>query len=149
MYRDGYYAALARPERSVEPVHTAPTMQWRAAVKKDIIVRMKTTRPNPQDLALAEEYSRRLRERIGDNLLSVTLFGSRARGDARDGSDFDLIVKVKRRSSEVREIVAEVDVEMMNEHNELFVGMLYDEDEWAKESRFPLGWYVEEEGIPL
>jgi predicted nucleotidyltransferase len=110
---------------------------------------MNATRPKPRDLALAEEYSRRLRERLGDNLLSVTLFGSRARGAARDGSDFDLIVKVKRRSPSVRDMVAQVDVEMMDEYNELFVGMLYDEDEWANESRFPLGWHVEEEGIPL
>ena len=40
-----------------------------------------------RDLALAREYSRRLRERLGENLLSVTLYGSRARGDARVGSD--------------------------------------------------------------
>ena len=110
---------------------------------------MNISRLDSRNLLPAKEYSRRLRARIGDNLLSVTLFGSRARGDAGDGSDFDIIVQVKKRSPAVREIVTQVDVEMMNEHNELFVGMLYDEEEWADESRFPLGWHVEEEGIAL
>lgn len=33
-----------------------------------------------------------LRQALGDGLISVILFGSRARGDARDGSDWDLLV---------------------------------------------------------
>ncbi len=106
-------------------------------------------RAKPGDLELAKEYARRLRDRLGKNLVSVTLFGSRARGDARDGSDFDLIVRVKRRSENVRDVITDVDVEMMNEYDELFVGMLYDEGEWQLESKMPLGWNVDEEGVAL
>ena len=84
-------------------------------------------RARPRDLELAREYARRLRARLGDNLVAVTLYGSRARGDAREGSDFDLIVEVRERTDEVRELVLELDVEMMNEFEELFVGMVYDE----------------------
>jgi hypothetical protein len=102
-----------------------------------------------RDLSLAREYSRRLRERLGGNLISVTLYGSRARGDARDGSDFDLIVRVRERTEEIRELALEVDVEMMNEFDELFVGVLYDEAEWARAERFPFGWNVRREGLPL
>ena len=101
------------------------------------------------DITLAREYARRLRERLGEALLSVTLYGSRARGDAREGSDFDLIVKVKREDSTVRETVLALDVEMMNEFGELFVGMIYSEDEWRIESEMPLGWNVAKEGVPL
>jgi len=102
-----------------------------------------------RDLALAREYSRRLRERLGDNLVSVTLYGSRARGDAREGSDFDLIVRVRERTDEARELALEVDVEMMNEFEELFVGVLYDEAEWERAERFPFGWNVKREGLFL
>ena len=102
-----------------------------------------------KDLALAREYARRLKERLGDKLVSVTLYGSRARGDAREGSDFDLIVQVRERTEEVSEVVLELDVEMMNEFEELFVGMIYDEAEWSRTRRFPLGWSVDREGIAL
>ncbi len=101
------------------------------------------------DLELAREYARRLRNRLGKNLVSVTLFGSRARGDARDGSDFDLIVRVKTRRGDVRDVITDVDVEMMNEFDELFVGMLYDEEEWEFAAKFPFGWNVVSEGVSL
>jgi predicted nucleotidyltransferase len=101
------------------------------------------------DLDLAREYARRLRERLGVNLLSVTLYGSRARGDAHDGSDFDLIVRVKQSTQAVRELVLDVDVEMMNEFEELFVGMIYDETHWDLAARFPFGWNVAREGVSL
>ena len=104
-----------------------------------------TTRP--RDLELAREYARRLAERLGDNLVSVTLYGSRARGDAREGSDFDLIVQVRERSKEVHEVVTDVDCGMMNEFEELFVGLVYDEQEWAFTAGLPFGWNVEREGV--
>ena len=102
-----------------------------------------------KDIDLAREYAGRLKRRLGDRLLSVTLYGSRARGDARVGSDFDLIVEVRERTAEVRDMVLELDVEMMNEFDELFVGMVYDEADWKREREMPLGWNVSREGIPL
>ena len=102
-----------------------------------------------KDLALAREYARRLKERLGDRLVSVTLYGSRARGDAREGSDFDLIVQVKSRADDTREVVLDVNVEMMDEFEMLFMGMLYDEEEWSRTRLFPLGWSVDREGIAL
>lgn len=39
-----------------------------------------------------EAIVRALRERLGDDLVAVALFGSRARGDSRPGSDLDLFV---------------------------------------------------------
>ena len=105
--------------------------------------------PRDRDLALAREYARRLKERLGDKFVAVTLYGSRARGDAREGSDFDLIVEVRQRTEEVRELVLQLDVEMMNEFDELFVGMVYDEEEWARAERFPFGWNVNREGLSL
>lgn len=104
-------------------------------------------RARPRDLELAREYARRLRARLGDNLVAVTLYGSRARGDAREGSDFDCVVRVRERTREVREIVTDVDCGMMDDFDELFVGMVYDESEWAFTAGLPFGWNVEREGI--
>lgn len=50
---------------------------------------------SPGDLALAKEFVRRLAEQVDDRLFRVTLFGSRARGDADEESDLDLFVALK------------------------------------------------------
>src|SRR5713101_6822486 len=50
---------------------------------------------SPHDLALAKEFARRLAEQIDPQLFQVTLFGSRARGDADEESDLDLFVALK------------------------------------------------------
>ena len=102
-----------------------------------------------EDLSLAKEYARRLRERLGDNLIAIILYGSRARGDARVGSDFDFIVRIRQRTVDVREIITDVDVEMMNDFGELFVGIPYDEREWTLEAKVPFGWNVTREGVNL
>ena len=41
---------------------------------------------------LAADYARLLREALGERLVSVVLFGSVARGDARASSDIDLLI---------------------------------------------------------
>jgi predicted nucleotidyltransferase len=103
----------------------------------------------PKDKELAQQFADRLRERLGDNLVAVTLFGSRARGTAGEGSDFDFIVQVIQKSEAVSEAVLDVEVEMMNEFEALFAAIIYSTDEWAFTKQTPLGWNVADEGISL
>lgn len=44
------------------------------------------------DLEVAQRAVEALRQGLGDALLAVVLFGSRARGEARENSDWDLLV---------------------------------------------------------
>lgn len=39
-----------------------------------------------------------MRERFGEDLVSVVVYGSFARGEAREGSDLDVLVVVGRQS---------------------------------------------------
>lgn len=53
------------------------------------------TRPatsNPSETDVAAVATEALRQGLGEALLGVVLFGSRARGDAHDTSDWDLLV---------------------------------------------------------
>ena len=50
---------------------------------------------------IAREFGRRVRELAGARLLEVRVFGSRARGDARPGSDLDLWVLTDREDREL------------------------------------------------
>ncbi|MEW6416934.1 MAG: nucleotidyltransferase domain-containing protein [Nitrospirota bacterium] len=43
----------------------------------------------------------KLKEILGDNLIEVAAFGSRVRGDFDGDSDFDILIVVKKRTSDV------------------------------------------------
>ena len=53
---------------------------------------MATSAVSPELRGAAERYAELLRDVLGDNLVSVILFGSVARGDASAGSDIDLVI---------------------------------------------------------
>jgi predicted nucleotidyltransferase len=102
-----------------------------------------------QATALAREYAEVLRDRLGDAIERIVLFGSRARGEARPGSDFDVLVVVHIPRSQAREAVIDAGVTMMDRHEALFAAVLYDREQWANAQAFPLAWRIAEEGIPL
>ncbi len=60
------------------------------------------------------EYRRRLAEIFGDELDSVILYGSQARGEAIDGSDIDVLCVMKRHLDygEVLDRTSEVTAEL-------------------------------------
>lgn len=45
---------------------------------------------------IISEYHQRLEEVLGDELDSIVLYGSHARGDAEPGSDIDILCIIKR-----------------------------------------------------
>lgn len=100
-------------------------------------------------IGMAREYASRVREMLGSHVHRIVLFGSQARGDAREDSDFDLLVVVDETTPEVRRATLDASVEMMDRYNRLFATLLYDETRWSAARRFPLGFNIEREGIPL
>ena len=58
------------------------------------------------------EFAERLRERFGDEVVSIRMYGSRARGDANPDSDIDLAVVVSDANPERRRAVRHLAVEV-------------------------------------
>jgi predicted nucleotidyltransferase len=54
---------------------------------------------------LAEAFADALAGRLGSNLVRVSLFGSRARGEHRRRSDYDLMIVLRRASAEARSTI--------------------------------------------
>ena len=79
----------------------------------------------------------------------IILFGSQARGDATERSDYDFVVVVDGRTPELRDRVSDIGAEMLSRREELCAALLYDTVEWEWERRSPLGWNVEREGVVL
>jgi predicted nucleotidyltransferase len=98
---------------------------------------------------VAAEYGQLLRKRLGPHVRRIVLFGSRARGDATDASDYDFLVIVDRRTRDVREAILDVGAEMLNRYDRLFAALTYTDAEWEDGVRFPLGWNIERDGIAV
>lgn len=98
---------------------------------------------------LATEYAQRIRAKLGSRVKQIILFGSRARGDAWQGSDYDCIVVVDHRTPDIREAILDADIEMLDKYGRLFAALLYGEEEWRRCQRYPMAWNVEKEGIAL
>jgi predicted nucleotidyltransferase len=99
--------------------------------------------------ALATEYAGLIRHRLGARVREIILFGSRARGDAEEASDYDCVVVVDRKTPDVREAILDADVAMLDRHERLFAALLYSENEWQRAKNFPLGWNILKEGVVL
>lgn len=54
-----------------------------------------------------ELFARLIKERLGDRLVRVVLFGSRARGDAQEDSDYDCLIVTREITREVKDVIDE------------------------------------------
>lgn len=102
-----------------------------------------------QPPSVALEYAREVRKRLGGHARRIILFGSQARGEASDGSDYDFIVVLDHRTREARDLISDAGIELLNERDAMCAALIYDESEWRNTLRFPLGWNVEREGVLL
>jgi predicted nucleotidyltransferase len=90
-----------------------------------------------------------LRDMYGDNIDRIVLFGSRARGDARDDSDYDVAVFLKTMPDRWEEMdrLADLRVELIDE-----TGFFFDLLPFAAErydARTPLMWDIRGQGQAL
>lgn len=85
-----------------------------------------TNKTSWQDDPVVQEFAALLRQRLGTHLRQILLFGSRARGDAQDGSDYDMLVVVDHRTPKLR-----------------------GETEWQQGQELPLARNIAREGVQL
>jgi len=98
---------------------------------------------------VALEFAQLVRERLGARVRRIILFGSRARGDARTESDYDVVVVVDRRNPDLREAILKIEADLMDRHGSLVACLLRDEPEWEASQGLPIGLNVAREGVPL
>ena len=91
-----------------------------------------------------------VREHFGDRLERIVLYGSRARGDARPDSDYDIAIFVKDLGNRWREFkaIAPVTVALLDEHDTAINAMLFPEGHWRHPSS-PLMHEVRKDGLDL
>jgi predicted nucleotidyltransferase len=105
----------------------------------------------PNEQAAIRRYIADIRERFPGKVLSVTLFGSKARGDASAESDIDLLVLVDEESREIRSELWRIASDVSLEHNVVLSVRVFARSRWAETRRIRLPLYraIVADGIPL
>ena len=99
--------------------------------------------------AIAQEYSEKVRAALGPRLREIILFGSRARGDNTEWSDYDMLLIVDKRDRDLRNVVVDIEVGILNTYERLVGSIVYEAGEWERKKESPLGMNIKKEGIRL
>ena len=88
---------------------------------------------------------------VRPQIISLLLFGSRARGDHRTHSDYDVLVVVRRKSPDLMDVLYESVLEALLTHGRLISLKIFNEQEFARLDRLgtPFTRRVRAEGQPL
>ena len=98
---------------------------------------------------VVSKYLENVRNRLKSRLKNIYLFGSRARGDAWEGSDYDIALVVKDRDQKLENLVLDVSTLLLDEFEALISTQIFTEEEWSLEKKLPLGINILKEGIAL
>jgi predicted nucleotidyltransferase len=95
------------------------------------------------------DCANQLKQALGERLRELWLYGSRARGEARSDSDYDLLVLLDRDAAELRERILDVQVDMLDRHDALVTTLLHTEDDWRQQQGYPLAINIAREAVRL
>ncbi len=98
---------------------------------------------------LVDLFVKKLKERLGNRLIRIILFGSRARGDYHPDSDYDFLVIVDEVTPEVNEAIDDLSGEFLYEYSKLFPVIAVSEKRFANEKYNPLYMNIRKEGVTL
>jgi predicted nucleotidyltransferase len=96
-----------------------------------------------------EYFSESIRKKLRDNLKSIILFGSRARGDYNNDSDYDFAIILNKKNKKSIDDIRNIEVDFLNRFDELTSSLIYDEKEWVIRLSMPIGINIIREGIQL
>jgi predicted nucleotidyltransferase len=96
-------------------------------------------------------YVERVTRFYPDEVMSVTLYGSQARGDAKAESDIDVLVVVRRDTPALRQALADVAWQVQFEHGVVISDIIRSVEQFnrMRENRFPFYQNIEREGVLL
>lgn len=106
-----------------------------------------------KDLQIAKNFSKELKNKLGDELISVIFYGSRARGKTKKDSDLDLFLLMKKRpkiNSRVGQLLIDTTSKYLDEENIYISAIpygLHEYDKWKDYS--PVLHWINKEGIKI
>ena len=113
--------------------------------------RLSDVRLKTQERKAINAFSRRVKAALGKQVISVLLFGSKARGKSNSDSDIDIYILVKKNTLGVGEKIAEITAAILNEYEILLSPVSYDLNEERKNLELGSFFFeaVKKEGISI
>ena len=71
------------------------------------------------DDPVVSKYIERIRQKLKSRLKNIYLFGSRARGDAWEGSDYDIALIVDNRDRKLEEMILDTSTSLLDQFDVL------------------------------
>jgi predicted nucleotidyltransferase len=106
-----------------------------------------------QDRNIVMELKQRLPVEVKSHLAKLILYGSRARGDAADDSDLDLIALVDEKTPELEALMEDVAYRLMWDHDfqPIISLKVFSEERFRQAAAKGLSFYrnIEREGVEL
>jgi predicted nucleotidyltransferase len=105
----------------------------------------------PNERKAINAFSRRLKKALGKQLVSVLLFGSKARGDSNWDSDVDIFVLIRKQTVASLSKVAKVASDIWWDYDVLLSTVTYDLEEEEKNTALGSFFFqaVKNEGIRI
>lgn len=105
------------------------------------------------DKALIEELKQRLPADVLSHIRRMIMYGSRARGDAAEDSDLDLVALVDEKTPELEQALDEIAYQLMWDHDfkPIISLKVFSEDRFLNAAAKGLSFYrnVEREGVTI
>jgi predicted nucleotidyltransferase len=104
-----------------------------------------------QDRQVALAFLNKVQQCFPGQLISVTMFGSRARGEAVSDSDMDLLVVLANVNPEIRKTVHHLAAEVWLEYGIFLSTLVWSQDHWRKVQEIRTSLYQDicRDGIDL
>ena len=98
-----------------------------------------------------QSFVEELRNKIGDEIINIVLFGSRARGDFNRESDIDIFVLVREKTQDMRDKVGDITADFIFDYDFPLSPVLYDLEEYDQNKKLGSFFFenVEKEGVSL
>jgi len=103
------------------------------------------------DRQAVQEFVAKVRERLGNQLIALKLFGSKARGDDTPESDIDILVEVKETTAAIEDAVLDIAFDV-NLGHEVYISprvierAVFEHPVWGET---PFIRSLDREGVPL
>ena len=102
------------------------TLMERRNMKKKFVNKHKVrsgAKRNPID-KISQEFANNVRKKLGNHVKEVILFGSHARGDFTEGSDYDFLIVVDKKRKADENMLLDIGVEFLDKHEALVAEIL-------------------------